>query len=359
LRQEGGMGGSVRLFLLAATLAAWLVQPEAGAAPARLETYGADLAQSSASGVSSGGYMAVQFDVAFSAISKGAGIVAAGPYDCAQGKARRATMVCSCAFFCLPGANTRVRDLIARTDAFATAGAIDATANLRSHRVWLFSGGRDGIVPPRVVADAASYYEHYAPGQVSLRKEPQAQHGMPTLSYGVPCSVADDPYLIRCGIDAAGDLLAWIYGTLQAKATGTLGGAIVEFDQAEFLADPTSHGMATTGWVFVPSDCTQHSGCRIHVALHGCRQYPDAQYFDQNGRRVTFGETFVRRAGYLEWADTNRIIVLFPQAAALPASNPQGCWDWWGYDDSNYAVKSGRQLNALRRMVGRLAGEPG
>jgi poly(3-hydroxybutyrate) depolymerase len=37
------------------------------------------------SGISSGGYMAVQFQVAFSKLVKGAGILAAGPYDCAEG----------------------------------------------------------------------------------------------------------------------------------------------------------------------------------------------------------------------------------------------------------------------------------
>jgi len=40
-----------------------------------------------------------------------------------------------------------------------------------------------------------------------------------------------------------------------------------------------------------------------------------------------------------EWADTNRIIVLYPQAHATTVSELtslfntklQGCWNWWGY----------------------------
>jgi hypothetical protein len=70
---------------------------------------------------------------------------------------------------------------------------------------------------------------------------------------------------------------------------------------------------------------------------------------------VTFETTFVRNAGYNKWADTNRIIVLYPQATAVPdEGNLEGCWDWWGYDDPDYATKTGRQMAALRRMVTRL-----
>ena len=35
-------------------------------------------------------------------------------------------------------------------------------------------------------------------------------------------------------------------------------------------------------------------------------------------------------------------------------SNPQGCWDWWGYADPKYALKNGRQMRAVHRMVQRI-----
>ena len=37
--------------------------------------------------------------------------------------------------------------------------------------------------------------------------------------------------------------------------------------------------------------------------------------------------------------------------------NPNSCWDWWGYDDPNYATRRGRQMAAVKQMIGRLAGE--
>ncbi|HEX7635306.1 MAG TPA: fibronectin type III domain-containing protein [Noviherbaspirillum sp.] len=55
---------------------------------------------------------------------------------------------------------------------------------------------------------------------------------------------------------------------------------------------------------------------------------------------VRFGRTFVDNAGYNRWADTNNIVVLYPQTTN-GNGNPNGCWDWWGYDDPNYAKKNG------------------
>jgi poly(3-hydroxybutyrate) depolymerase len=71
---------------------------------------------------------------------------------------------------------------------------------------------------------------------------------------------------------------------------------------------------------------------------------------------VTFDDTFARLAGYNEWADANRIVVLYPQAESIPPfPNPRGCWDWWGYTDGNYATRSGKQMAAIRAMIDRVA----
>src|SRR5687768_7614087 len=57
------------------------------AAPASAQTLpplGADLSRTTVSGLSSGAYMAGQFQVAYSKLVVGAGIVAGGPYGCAR-----------------------------------------------------------------------------------------------------------------------------------------------------------------------------------------------------------------------------------------------------------------------------------
>src|SRR5690348_12922961 len=85
---------------------------ELTAQTAPLSGYNVDASQASVSGLSSGGYMAVQFEVAFSSLVRGAGIIAGGPYYCAHGDPITATSVCSCtAFFC----NTRPRAIGVKT----------------------------------------------------------------------------------------------------------------------------------------------------------------------------------------------------------------------------------------------------
>jgi hypothetical protein len=107
--------------------------------------------------------------------------------------------------------------------------------------------------------------------------------------------------------------------------------------------------MAETGFVYVPTICQAGAACRVHIALHGCKQSSE-----------TIGTDFVRHAGYNEWADANNIIVLYPQAApsalgdfTMPV-NPEGCWDWFGYTNSDYTRKAGRQIGALKAMLDRV-----
>jgi len=82
-----------RLSLVVLALVATVAATTARAAP-RLGGHGADLSETSVSGVSSGGYMAVQFHVAHSRLVKGAGVLAGGPYYCAQGSVWTATYNC-------------------------------------------------------------------------------------------------------------------------------------------------------------------------------------------------------------------------------------------------------------------------
>ena len=143
---------------------------------------------------------------------------------------------------------------------------------------------------------------------------------------------------------------------MNPRSTGPASGErFVEFDQNEFLPNPTSPGMANTGWLYVPSNCANGQACRLHVAFHGCRRYPSYQYFVLGQGMVTYGTTFVKNSGYNGWADTNNIIVLYPQTTSsfVPA-NPLGCWDWWGYDDAAYVTRNGRQMKAVKAMVDRI-----
>jgi poly(3-hydroxybutyrate) depolymerase len=320
--------------------------------------------ETSVSGLSAGGYMAVQFHIANSAMVKGAGVIAGGPYFCAKDDQNTATSICSCTGFgsCKPAQAVQlVPGLVQITDQNAQQGATDATSHLSNSRVWLFSGSLDSVVPPPVMTALDTYYKNYVPvANIFFKKDIAAEHAMPTDSLGSACGFKGDPFINNCSFDAAGELLKWIYGNLNARQPGALSGKFIEFDQSEFLANPTAHGMSKSGWVYVPASCQQTATCRLHIVFHGCKQYPGAPH--AAGPQGKFGDTFVKGAGYNAWADTNELVILYPQANAmtsntrLPRSNPNGCWDWWGYDDGAYAKKTGRQMAAVKGMVDRLAG---
>jgi hypothetical protein len=172
------------------------------------------------------------------------------------------------------------------------------------------------------------------------------------MDYGLSCADNKDYFINKCNYDQAGILLQQIYGVLNPKNKGELSGKLVAFNQGEFTfpESPGSYSMAETGYVYVPAVCAAQQPCRVHVALHGCKQNFDA-----------VGDRYTRHAGYNEWADTNQMIILYPQTiAGNPLTdfgtplNPFGCWDWWGYTNFNYAVKAGRQVTTIKTMLDRL-----
>jgi len=338
---------SALLRLLQVGALACLLQP---ASAERLPGLAADLSATSVSGISSGGYMAVQFHIAHSATVIGAGVLAAGPYYCAQGSAWTAVYKCM-----KPGPGTplpSVALLEADTDVLARLRQIDATDNLKRAQVWLFSGQRDDTVRPAVVAALKRYYEQYVPpSSIAYVDALSAGHAMITAGRGASCASSAPPYINDCNFDAAGELLRHIYGRLDPPAREPTG-HLVAFDQREFAADVYAISLADTGYIYLPRSC-QSTRCRVHIAFHGCRQNVDA-----------VGIAFVRDAGYNRWADSNRIIVLYPQTIARygfgiwTASfvlNPNACWDWWGYTGPDYHTRNAAQIRAVHRMLTRLA----
>jgi poly(3-hydroxybutyrate) depolymerase len=306
-----------------------------------LPKYNISVNDVSVSGISSGGYMAAQMHFAYSrTIRKGAGVIAGGPVYCSQGNVYIATGPCM--------ADTGSRDLsylISTINTWSGNGYIDPTSNLSASKVYLFSGTIDSTVKQPVMNDLKTMYANYVPAaNITYKNTIAAEHSLPTDYYGNGCSVNGSPYINNCNLDVAGDVLKWLYGTLNARNAGTLGGTFVNFDQRAFWGnfDPTNHGMANDGWAYVPASCAAGQACKLHVVFHGCKQ-----------NVATVGSAFYRNTGYNKWADTNNMVILYPQANTTTA-NPNGCWDWWGYDDVNFPAKSGGQMVAIKTMIDRV-----
>ncbi len=327
--------------LAAADLATSVDRTAVGDAPSP-PPYHIDLSRTSVSGLSSGGFMAVQFHVAFSSIMKGAAIFAGGPYGCSQGQLATAESSCATG---LPAID--VSALVTRTQAKATAGTIDATANLTGQRVFLFGGADDTVVNPSVMDALSTYYAALLAKTsiVYVSRRPNTSHTWPTPSYGNPCALLASPFVGDCGYDGAGLALAQIYGALNPAAT-QLSGTFLSLAQADFVDQPAAHSLAATAYAYVPASCSAGETCAVHVAFHGCLQ-----------SESVVGDAFYKHAGLNEWADTNHLIVLYPQTIASLSSptNPDGCWDFWGYDSTAFDEKSAPQMAMVRAMLAWLA----
>jgi poly(3-hydroxybutyrate) depolymerase len=299
------------------------------------------------SGLSSGAYMAVQVAVAHSARVAGVGVFAGGPYYCVGINPARIEKPCMEGN---PGADGSIRD----AERLAGIGLVDSTANLRRLRAWLLAGEVDTKVVPSVVRSSADFFAHYNPSGTQFSVEKGLAHGLPTPATGVACDTSETPFLNRCGVDRVGDMLAALHPG--ATASGATQGRVLEFRQAEFV--PTWRrwwalsSLADQGYAFIPAQCEKGVRCRVHVALHGCKQ-----------GATLIQQVFVRDAGYNGWAAAHDTIVLYPQVKPSAPTwmawwlpfNPNGCWDWWGYTGTDYAVNTGVQIKAIVAMVDRLA----
>lgn len=331
----------------------------AAAAPAwseELPQLGIALAASSVSGLSSGAYMAGQIELAHSKDVVGAGIVAGGPFACAETassqlfpywplvlwqNASQAANACMQVDWGAPDTDA----LAKRAKELALAGKIDPLDGVADDKVYLFSGNEDQTVRRDVVEAAKLFYKAAGVPDASVALvEKEGGHAFLTESEGTACGLSKDPYVSDCDYDQAEAILEWIYGPLASPAP-TPTGQFITFDQSAFDKTPPD-GLAQEGVVYVPADCVSHPGCRLHIALHGCDQ-----------ARETVGDAFIEESGFARYADTNRLVILFPQVAGSMV-NPHGCWDWWGYTDIDYLGKDAPQIEAIWGMAQRLAMQP-
>ena len=330
------------------------------APPGALSGYNADIGESSISGISAGGFMAVQFGTAWSSVIKGVGIVAGGPFWCAKADGWDILDGYWLPFWnatglCMSG--QPLPDLgkfIAKADAKSASGDINSLQLVSRQKIYLFHGYNDSKVAKSVTDATAEFYRHYLGetnrGNLYYQTTIGAGHSLVVAKdphSGGPneCNVNASPYIDACRYDQAGIILQHIYGALNAPNPGQLHGTLKPFDQSIYTK-PSSPGplsMGATGYVFVPRECEDGAACRVHIALHGCVQ--DIGEIEQH---------FIDDTGYNAWADTNRLIVLYPQATTKwYPYNPLACWDWWAYVDrrDSYVTKSGSQIRTIKAML--------
>lgn len=177
---------------------------------------------------------------------------------------------------------------------------IDPVANLQSRKIYMQVGPSDTTVGPNVMNQLKQQLANFDTSSNTIYVTTNgASHTFPTDFAGSgdnACGSATSPFISNCGYDGAGAVLQWMYGSLQARNTGTLSGSVVSFSQAGSYG---ASGMDTTGYLYVPQACQGGSTvCKLHVALHGCKQnYGSVQ------------SKFIDNTGYNKWAGKNTLVL--------------------------------------------------
>lgn len=365
------------------------------------------------SGVSSGAAMAVQYAVANSASIAGVGSIAGPGWGCAQGSFSKALFDCMCGRNEVPTYTTDAIKAALTKPADLDPLISDPNDPNRIipkalKRFFVFHSRADATVTTKPEAQAIAFLKEFIPdpkGDVDRGKKDdhsnRAGHGI-LAPNGLDSCVArpsDKTYIRDCGgHDNAGRLFKALFGTPVAatsddRATNPKA-LFIKFKQTPFIKElqapkpskpyvasdlvPIGHSnrrlnfdLAEDGYLYVPGACrSPNSQCRIHVALHGCKQDP---------------ETFARTAGYNAWADRYHVIVIYPAISAYrpfvikessicqdtrfldptfmrafegasSKLNYNGCWDWWGYldlqaDPKAYLTKRGPQMRFLKMVI--------
>ncbi|MDD4863807.1 MAG: PHB depolymerase family esterase [Alishewanella agri] len=290
------------------------------------------------SGLSSGGYFAAQFHLAFANEVKGAAILAAGPVYCAKNDLMQALGNCM-------NQPTATPDLPAINQYLATqqaAGKLAPATALADSKVWLFSGSADATVLPQVSTALYQQYQQWIPKEALrfINDQPFAHH-FPTNQAGfTACDKSESPFIASCNYDTSGQLLSHLLGAIKPPASQA-SGQLVKLQQHQ-LAPAAAGQLAAEGYLYIPESCASGAACRLHISFHGCKQ--DVSQV---------GDAYIRHTGLNEYADTNQLVILYPQVekSAMAPFNPNGCWDWWGYSGEHYATIDGPQLKAVKQLV--------
>eukprot|EP01062_Namystynia_karyoxenos_P038083 TRINITY_DN2767_c0_g1_i1.p2 TRINITY_DN2767_c0_g1~~TRINITY_DN2767_c0_g1_i1.p2 ORF type:complete len:398 (+),score=71.86 TRINITY_DN2767_c0_g1_i1:86-1195(+) len=313
-------------------------------------------------GHSSGGDMAVQFHVAFSAHISGVCGFDAQPYACAATRFAGDALVPqsdeSSVPNCkgCPAGQTLVYDHCKNHPEWVDVGklpdyprrtcgngglpgCIDDVTNLYNTSVYLTRGECRTYVGGAEVNTFAMY------AQMTL--EPQRQ-----IKYTDTCL----PNGTHLPIDTELECLRHVYSGVELAPPRSSAAPfpLEMFDQTPFI-DDSSVGIAKDGWIYIPSSCRQNAtnatACRLMVFFHGC-----------GGCHIP--ELSATHARYAAYAESNKLVMMHPciqnkNNVSLKHKNAyeiaRGCWDGYGQLGTDYALQSAPHMRAVWNMVRHVA----
>ena len=290
--------------------------------------------------------MSSQMLISSSTLVHGAGLIAGGPYSCAEGMLGQA-------FQCINHPETiNVERLVDLTKDLAKQKKIDPLENLKNSYVFILNGTKDQIVYPEAGPRTVSYLQNFMPlTNMKTEFSLAAGHSMPTVDRGNGCASEEAPWVNNCGYDGVQNTLEFLlHRPLVAGQQDP--SHLYQIDLSNQVESNSQ--INTTGLIYIPQSCRRSVStaqtasskpqqasvvCDLHVVFHGCRQTLDEAGLD-----------FIQLAGYNNWAEKNHVVIFYPNILKS-LMNPKGCWDWWGYADANYNNKMGSQIRSVTKII--------
>lgn len=228
---------------------------------------------------------------------------------------------------------------------------IDDPSNLSGDPVWIFSGANDPLAKPVNQVAQKEYYENYG-ANVNLVVY-DTEHKVPTI-------FAEGDDFLNTGYDTVGVMLEYLLTNLQTDPISSLNaadanykdnGVLRRFSQKEFIEASVFEtiGLTEYGFVYYPYSCVDGTvqNCKVHMIQPGCfKNY------------VLKGEEIFANYGYVQYASSNNLILIFPQQK-FDWYNPTTCLDDSGYStwfSNKYLTQEGPQAKAMKAMVDRVTG---
>jgi poly(3-hydroxybutyrate) depolymerase len=294
------------------------------------------------SGISSGAYLANQIHYAHNSDVSGVALIAGGLYYCSMGLPAMALNGCMKTQAIRPS-NSQILNSL---NTLSASGLIDSIQSTEQDRLLVVTGTHDTIVESEIVLQAADLFLRTSGRRSNLKviNDLPVGHAFPTNHFGNSCATeGKTPFISACKFDGAKEILSHLHGPLRPAATASRNHLFL-MTQVPESGSPADIAMADYAVVYVPKRCQRDLSCPVHIALHGCAQ-----------TREQIGDLFFTETGYNEWAESNDLIILYPQARVTQVPiNPKGCWDWYGYSSNLFHTQKAPQIQTILNLVRRL-----
>lgn len=390
----------------------------------------------SISGISSGGFMAVQMATIFSNNFLGVGSVAGGFFYCAKNglqeqilAGQRSLLGVNNLLLFEPTGQINSQSLqpefrpsvnnpifmsvglcmgnpqlttLPSLSQFVFDQSIEPLDHFKKLQVYIYNGKNDSIVKNSMIQKLVDFYNKNGIEKKQIKVvQSKGGHNFPTSKSGLnSCLDQKVPYVSSCRYDAASDILSHLLKTRVLYSQPDLNHLYIVDQNIEHqnsletdikkLKQPIP-SIGGYGYLYASDQCLNTpENCHLHVALHGCemsdsydqafddlfqkqilnykimgmRSEQDSQQsilqmmqslptIEQKNNQYGLLK-FALNSGYIDYAEKNNIMILFPQTWITEANypyNPKGCWDWYGWTGANYATVNGAEPQWLMEYI--------